>query len=392
MKKLLIVSNYYPPEKGAAANRIGQMAAELKKRGYRVRVICPMPNYPDGVIQNNYQGRFYRREVLQDIKVERLWIYPSKSKKIRERILSTLSFSSLMFLRLLFGPLPKTVVVQSPPLLLSFLAVLALTIRQKRIILNVSDLWPLAAIELGALEPGTRKHRIALFMERFIYKRAKIVLGQSQEIIDHVRQVVPGKRCHLYRNYPVKDNSFTFKPGEPAIKLFYAGLLGVAQGVLDCIKLMDLFPTKIEMHIFGQGPDSEPIREYLASHPEKNIAYHGMVDRKTLHAMLQTFDIAFVPLATRIYGSVPSKIFEYTALGMPVLYFGGGEGENIVANYNLGFVAPVGDFKALNAALMDIANLGKDQLVAMRKSIKETSDMHFSLDRQMDQLMAEGVF
>jgi glycosyltransferase involved in cell wall biosynthesis len=392
VKKILIVTNYYPPESGAAANRIEQLAVQLKVNGYKVSVLSPMPNYPEGKIFERYKGKYFKKELRHGIHVNRLWIYPSNSKKVWDRLLSTASFASVLVLRLLFGRLPEKVVVQSPPLLLSFLATIALGIRRRKIILNVSDLWPLAAIELGALEPGTRKHRIALYMERFIYRRAHVILGQSQEILDHIQTVVPGKECHLYRNIPLSNRKFRFAKGEPSIKLFYAGLLGVAQGVLECIRRMDFYGTNVEFHIFGDGAEKTKIREYIVANPEKNIAYHGMVERKILLDMLQKYDIAFVPLATRIYGSVPSKIFEYSALGMPVLYFGGGEGESIVNDYNLGFVAPVGDYDALNALIQQISTNGKQALIDSRAAVKESFDKNFSLEKQMTDLIEKGVF
>src|SRR5690606_11003693 len=101
---------------------------------------------------------------------------------------------------------------------------------------------------------------------------------------------------------------------------------------------------------------------------------------------------AFVPLATRIYGSVPSKIFEYSALGMPVLYFGGGEGESIVNDYNLGFVAPVGDYDALNALIQQISTNGKQALIDSRAAVKESFDKNYSLEKQMTDLTEKGVF
>ena len=63
---------------------------------------------------------------------------------------------------------------------------------------------------------------------------------------------------------------------------------------------------------------------------KENIYFHGELGRDELHRELQNYDIAFIPLIKRIYGSVPSKIFEYTRLGLPVLYAAGGEGGEIV--------------------------------------------------------------
>jgi hypothetical protein len=202
MKEILIVSNYYPPEKGAAANRIEQLALKLYQNKYKVTVICPLGNYPKGELFEEYKGKFSVTEVRENITVKRLWIYPSVSKNLMVRISSVLSFSTGLFFYLLFKKTPQRVIVQSPPLLLSFLSVFVLSLKKKKIILNVSDLWPLAAIELKAIQEHSLSHRFSLFLERFIYRKATLVLGQSNEIIAHVKTMYPYKRCFLYRNFP----------------------------------------------------------------------------------------------------------------------------------------------------------------------------------------------
>ena len=397
MKEILIISNYYPPEKGAAANRIEQLALKLHQNNYKVSVICPLGNYPKGELFPEYMGKFSVIENRDNITVKRLWIYPSVSKNLIVRIISVLSFSLSLFFYLLFKKTPQKVVVQSPPLLLSFISVFVLSLKNKKIILNISDLWPLAAIELKALKENSFSHKFSLFLERFIYKKATLIIGQSNEIITHVKSLFPEKECHLYRNFPdhkVENFDLKLEENQP-IKLFYAGLLGIAQGVFDLCEKINLRPLqddKVELHLFGDGAEKSQIEALISSGKGKNIFFHGMMERNDLHEKLKTFDIAIVPLKVRIYGSVPSKIFEYGALGFPILYFGGGEGESIVLENDMGWVASVENYTELNSQLQLISKMSKSDLFEMKKRIFDESKNRFNLDNQMQYLIEKDVF
>lgn len=394
MEDILIISNYYPPEKGAASNRIEQLALKLNQNNYNVSVICPLGNYPKGELFPEYKGKFSVTENRHNVLVKRLWIYPSVSRNLLVRIISVLSFSMSLFFYLLFRKTPKKVVVQSPPLLLSFISVLVLSLKNKKIILNISDLWPLAAIELNALRKDSLSHKISLFFERFIYKKATLILGQSNEIIAHVHSLFPEKKCFLYRNFPdhkVSAIELETQPNQP-IRIFYAGLLGIAQGVLELCQKIDLKVLNLEFHIFGDGAEKTQIEALISTENQTQTFFHGMLDRKELHEQLKSFDVAIVPLKTRIYGSVPSKIFEYGSLGFPILYFGGGEGENLVKENNLGWVAAVGNYEDLNEKLQIISGLDKSHLDAIKRKIFKQAEEVFNLDNQMKILIEKGVF
>ena len=394
MEELLIISNYYPPEKGAAANRIEQLALKLDQNNYKVSVICPLGNYPKGELFAEYKGKFSITENRNNITVKRLWIYPSVSKNLVVRIISVLSFSLSLFFYLVFKKTPKKVVVQSPPLLLSFVAVFILSLKNKKIILNISDLWPLAAIELNALKKDSFSHKFSLFLERFIYKKASLILGQSNEIITHVHSLYPNKKCYLYRNFPEhKSSQMELRTDEnQPIKIFYAGLLGIAQGVYELCQKINLDGLNIELHIFGDGAEKTQIQALISTQKVQNIFFHGMMERKELHEKLKTFDIAIVPLKTRIFGSVPSKIFEYGSLGFPILYFGGGEGEAIVSDNDLGWIASVGNYDDLNEKLNVISALGKSDLDIRKNQIFTQAQQEFNLDYQMKSLIAKEIF
>jgi glycosyltransferase involved in cell wall biosynthesis len=394
MEEILIISNYYPPEKGAAANRIEQLALKLHQNDYKVSVICPLGNYPKGELFPEYKGKFSVTENRDNITVKRLWIYPSVSKNLVVRIISVFSFSLSLFFYLLFKKTPQKVVVQSPPLLLSFISVFVLSLKNKKIILNISDLWPLAAIELKALKEGSFSHKFSLFLERFIYKKASVIIGQSNEIITHVTSLFPLKECYLYRNFPdhkIENFDLKLEENQP-IKIFYAGLLGIAQGVYELCEKIDLNGLNIELHLFGDGAEKSRIEALISSEKGKNIFFHGMMERNDLHEKLKTFDIAIVPLKVRIYGSVPSKIFEYGALGFPILYFGGGEGETIVDENKMGWIASVENYTELNNKLHLISKMSKLELFEMKDRIFKESKTNFNLDYQMNYLIKENVF
>ena len=394
MEEILIISNYYPPEKGAAANRIEQLALKLFQNNYKVSVVCPLGNYPKGELFPEYKGKFSVTENRDNITVKRLWIFPSVSKNLLVRILSVLSFSLSLFFYLLFKKTPKKVIIQSPPLLLSFLSIFVLSLKNKKIILNISDLWPLAAIELKALKEHSFSHKFSLWLERFIYKKSTLILGQSNEIITHVRTIVPSKKCFLYRNFPdhkVDNLELKTEENQP-IKIFYAGLLGIAQGVFELCEKIDLKGLNVELHIFGDGAEKKQIETLLLSANEPKIFFHGMLDRNELHKKIISFDIAVVPLKTRIYGSVPSKIFEYGALGFPILYFGGGEGETVVFENQMGWVANVGNYEELNSKIKEISNLSKNELDLLKKNIFEKAQSSFNLDNQIEGLIKKNAF
>jgi len=310
MEKLTIITSYYPPEIGAASNRIHHLANALKDE-YNVSVITPLPNYPTGKIFPEYKGKFSNISHEDGVNVIRLWLYASKSKNKFLRLFAMLSYSLSLSWYFLWHKLPNRVIVQSPPLLVAFTCMFLLRSKRRKLILNVSDLWPSAGFELGALKKNF-SYRLLQKLEKFNYKSADLILGQSNEILDHVKTITTKPDLSLYRNFPdivpssIEDSE---KKEGSKIKIVYAGLLGFAQGILELCKKLNY--ENIELHIYGSGAEEEQIVTYIEQNKNLPIYFYGRVDRKDLHMELLQYDITIIPLLNRIYGSVPSKIFEY---------------------------------------------------------------------------------
>jgi glycosyltransferase involved in cell wall biosynthesis len=387
--KITIISNYFTPEIGAAPKRISDLALGLSKSGHDIEVICPLPNYPQGEIFQGYRGSFFRKESWNSIIVRRYWISPSVSKNPILRSWSMFSFAVNLFFEIphLIRRTPDFIIVQNSPLFVSFVAIIISKIFVKsKIVLNISDLWPSSAVELHVIKNGSKMHSLLLRIEKFNYKYCHAVMGQSQEILDHVSQYVV-KQNFLYRNLSYSN------PPEPiesyptgAHKIIYAGLLGVAQGLFDILKNIDLEKLNVELHVYGDGNERIIIEEYLFKNPHKKIAYKGVISHSEMMKILPSYLAALVPLKTRIRGAVPSKIFELATAGVPILFSGGGEGERIVNDFSLGLTSDPDDYPGLQNNINKLITMQPEKYLEIKKACIYWSKASFNFDHQMRNL------
>lgn len=370
-KHITICCNSFPPEKGGAPTRIYNMALLLRDAGYEMTVITAMPNYPTGSIFPGYRGRLIHKETMDGIKVVRLWMIPSNSGNLFLRAFSLLSyFCSLLLLvlpRFLFKR-ADVVIVSSPPLISAWAAGLLARISGKKIVVNISDIWPLTVAEMGAMKDGFL-FRMLQKMERGLYRMARAYTGQSGEILTHIHTVTAHTKPEfLYRNLqpaaPETDCDLATR------RIIYAGNLGHAQGMLDLCRQVDFRLANAELHIYGDGAEREALSAYLASNPGANIFLHKTVPQPVLNQKLAAFNAVLIPLKTGIHGAVPSKLFMAVAHNLPVLFCGGGEGETFVSEHKIGWVSPPGDYISLAENIRIFSSLPVGELENYRANVK----------------------
>ena len=138
--KLIILTQYYLPEIGAPQARLSELADHFADKGCEVTILTAMPNYPRGFIFNGYGG-FYKTEMINNLKIHRSFIYPSKSVRIIPRIMNYFSFViSSFIIGLIKLPRNGILFVESPPLLLGISGYLLKLFKNYKLIFNVSDL------------------------------------------------------------------------------------------------------------------------------------------------------------------------------------------------------------------------------------------------------------
>ncbi|NDB35807.1 MAG: glycosyltransferase WbuB, partial [Flavobacteriia bacterium] len=146
--KLLLLTQYYPPEIGAPQNRLHELAIRLQALGVQVEVLTALPNYPKMEIHEAYRKGKLRSEIIDGIPVFRSWIYVSKKSSIFHRLLNYFSFViSAYWKGRKRGPF-DFLLVESPPLFLGWTAMKLSKKMKAKLIFNVSDLWPESAEKL----------------------------------------------------------------------------------------------------------------------------------------------------------------------------------------------------------------------------------------------------
>lgn len=385
---IAIFCSSFPPEGGGASNRIYNLAVLLRDAGYRVQVVAAMPNYPKGKIFTSYRGRLAVDEAVDGIAVRRVWLLPSNSASASARAWSMASFA--LSLRLLaFGHVrrkkPALVVVSSPPLPTAAAATHYYKKRGFRVLLNVSDIWPLSAQALGALEQSILYRRLERMAAR-MYRLADAITAQSSETLEHIGAIRPAlPPAMVYRNLPSAGTyaqPVEMPPSEAPARIIYPGVLGHAQGLLALCKTIDFGALGAMLEIYGEGPELAAIRALTIEQPSRGIFVNAPVSLQELNAKLAVASAVLVPLVSPISGALPSKLFTAMHAGVPVLYSGGGEGARIVDQYELGWTAAPGDFEGIANNIRALLALPDEAMRAWRVRIRAAADAHFSKENQ----------
>ena len=376
---------------GAPQSRLLETAIGLKKRGHEVTVVTAMPNYPKGRIFDGYRGKLIKEDEVNGIRTIRYTLYPSNSKKNLPRIISLLSFSftALFSLFKIRKIRPDFILTESPPLTLAWSGIMLSKLSGAKHIANISDLWPLSAFEIGAISKG-RVYGMLEKLESYIYLKSYACFGQSQQIIDHIASK-GCKRTMLYRNGVDFDrfknagkNKVDSSNGK--VRIVYAGLLGLAQGIFDMCKNVDFKALGVEFHIYGEGPERVEIEAYTAADPDNGIFLHKSVDRNKVPETIMQYDISLIPLKMAIFGAVPSKIYEAMAAGLPILFTGGGEGAEIIKRTKTGWVSNPSDYADITAKLKTIAQMDKAELDGFKANCLLAAEKTFNRDIQIDNI------
>lgn len=343
--KLLILTQYFPPEIGAPQNRLFELAVRLQKKGIDVSVLTAIPNYPQMKIHENYKGKCYCKEMLNNLEIHRAWIYVSQSKAVISRLLNYFSFViSAFFVGLFKIKKQDVLMVESPPLFLGITAYLLAKLKGAKMVFNVSDLWPESAEKLEIISNKTLLS-MATKLEEFCYRKAALISGQTQGIVKNISGRFPNKKVYWLKNgvdinfydvnKTIEENAWrkehNYSSGD--FILFYGGIIGHAQGldvILNAAKELENYEN-IKFVLLGNGPEKERLLKLKAELGLNNLQFFDAVPKSQMQKIIMDTNASIIPLKRLdlFKGAIPSKIFENLALKKPIILGVEGEAEEL---------------------------------------------------------------
>ena len=100
--EILFLTDNFPPEVNAPASRTYEHAKHWVSLGHKVTVITCAPNFPSGKVFSGYKNRIWQSEVIEGIKVIRVWTYITANEGITKLTLDFMSFMVSSFIASLF--------------------------------------------------------------------------------------------------------------------------------------------------------------------------------------------------------------------------------------------------------------------------------------------------
>jgi glycosyltransferase involved in cell wall biosynthesis len=332
--KILMLTSYFPPEIGSAAHLFADLGRAFAKTGDSVVVVTGFPTYnvDRKILPPKYKKGLWMRESVDGMEVIRVRTFgmPRHVPVLRGMEQLTSAFAFTFAGMFILNQKPDVILVYSPPLFLGLAAHVLRRYRKGRIVINVQDLFPQSAIDLGILRS---RFLIGLFrrVESFIYRRSDLVTVHSSGNKTHV--LLAGGRDDRTLVVPNVVDTDSIRPG-PRVNGFrkevglsrsmfvvsFAGVLGYSQDVDTIIECAASFKDEKNIVFLIVGDGVEKARMIEKAMNLRNVRFLPMLTKEEYPSLLHASDVCLVTLRKQVATPVvPSKILSIMAAGRPMV-------------------------------------------------------------------------
>ncbi len=349
---ILFLTDNFSPEVNAPASRTFEHSREWVKAGHQVTIITCVPNFPTGKVFPGYRNKLWQSEIIEGIRVIRVWSYITSNSGFLKRILDYISFMPPAFFASLFVKKPDVVVGTSPQFFTVCAAYLVSLVKRKPFVFELRDIWPESIKAVGAMGDSFLI-RVLEKIELFLYRKAGLIIS----VTDSFKRILIERGVDSHKIEVITNgvDSTRFIQSEKDRELIdelklngkfiagYVGTHGMAhhlETLLDAAKIAQDAKSNMILLLLGNGASKELLVLQAKKMKLENVIFIDSVSRDEVARYWSVLDVSIIHLKKmELFESViPSKLFECMAMGIPVLHGVRGESADIVTENEVGQV------------------------------------------------------
>jgi len=365
--RILYFAPVFPPEQSGGSTHIYELAREWVRLGHSVTVTKGFPCHPHGRIPEKYRGRWLALEALDGIDIVYTRTYATPNVGRARRALGYLTGAlAPLAANLGLGRRYDVIIGTCPHIFLVLAAFVMGAITRTPYVYEIRDLWPKQIVDLGQIRNGLLIGLLEA-VHRFLCRRARAVVTVTRAVRESVvRSGIDPRKVFVVPNGV--DCGF-FRPAGPGVRervrrelglegnfvAAYFGTFGLSQGLSTVLEAAELLREERDVVFVLAGDGAERAR--LLAEKERrglgNVLFLPPQPRERMPELYAASDAGLVPLrrVPLFRQTVPSKMYELLACGVPVVLGVDGEARSILERSGGGVFVEPEDPRALAEAL-----------------------------------------
>ncbi|WP_189064311.1 glycosyltransferase family 4 protein [Deinococcus seoulensis] len=389
MKQVWIVNHYALPPEQSGGTRHYNLASLMLEHGIESTIFASNTNYSTGENLRDIGSDGYTETKEGNIRF--IWFKAKPySGNSFSRLFNMLDYSIRVINPRISNRLPPPdIIIGSSPHLFAALAAYLLSRKYKiPFALEVRDIWPKSMLSLMGLSKFHPLIILLSVIEKFLYERAKLVIGLLQGVGNHAEKVVGHPIPWMWipngvtlEDYP--ETSFHVK-GD-VFNVAYTGAHGIPNSLdtaLDAaLILQEIGEDRIHFNFTGDGVNKNELIRIASEKGLRNVKFFKPVPKSSIPSILSNADALLLLFKqTDLYhdGLSPNKMFDYLAASRPVI-MAVDSPHDPIAQANAGVSIPPEDPQALADAILHLSKLPAAERQAMgergRAYVMEHHDM-----------------
>ena len=395
MKILVITQNFYPDD-----FNINEITFRMAKDGHDVHVLTGLPNYPNGVVPEEYKWPKVKTETVNGVTVHRTKIHERRDC-IYHRFLNYASFALNSKKRL--KDLPKDFdVILSYQLSPISMAHAARALRKQADIplsMYVLDIWP-ESLKAWHLKETNPVYKIISKYSKNIYSSADQLLISSEPFAEylHITHGLDPEEMNYLPQHSIdmlseEELPNPFNDGKK--HFIYAGNIGAVQMLDILVDAAEILQAKyadraknVQIDIFGDGSEFARIKELVEQKSLDNIMkLHGRVSKDELKAYYKHAYAFLLTLKRENYigDTLPAKLQGYMSAAKPVIAMAGAGASAVLQESEAGLTVEQGRSDILAENILRL-EYDYELVNNMGENARAYYDQHFTLDEFMRKL------